>query len=128
MAQMIISRILAWLSVVLLILTMLLWFIRIGSDKKWFKQKGEKSLHEKMKKPHEILGGLLFITSLVHGILSSAKLLSFNWGTASFVAILLLGASCSFKKEENVEKWRIPHRIVGILAVAFLIVHLITIF
>ena len=60
--------------------------------------------------------------------LSSAKILSFNWGTASFVAIILLGISRAFLKDENVEKWRIPHRILGIISVAFLIAHLIIIF
>ena len=92
-----ISSFLAWISVILLGLTMLLWLIRIATDKKWFKE-GSKlyEFHEKMKKPHEMLGALLVITALVHGILSSAKILSFNWGTASFVAIILLCISRAF--------------------------------
>lgn len=123
----IISTILAKISVIIFIFTLLMWLFRVSSEKNWFKMKNGKSLHDKLKKPHEIFGKILILTSLVHGILSSEKLLSLNYGTASFVMIFLVGVSCAFKKDSNVNRWRLPHKIIGIVALILLIIHLITV-
>jgi len=124
----IISSLLAKASAILLIATTVVWLFRLAVDKGVIKESSKMFQFTKfLQNYHKIMGKLLFICALIHGILSSARLLSLNYGTYSFVAIFALSISCAFHKEDKDKVWKIIHRLISIAAFALFVIHIVDI-
>ncbi len=120
------NLVLAWVSVALAVLLIIIWALRIINKKKkipWIKK-----LNCTLRRHHKIIGILLVVTSVVHGILSSDVLLSFNWGTAIAIVAILLGLSWLLRKKLQLKKWWMYiHRSLTAVFVAILVVHVVNV-
>ena len=124
----IISSLLAKVSTILMILTIGIWALRAGIEKGRIKKEGRLGrAYERLKRSHQLMGKLLILAALVHGIMSSEKLFSLNWGTACWAAAIIIGITAAFKKEDNEKLWKAVHRAISILAFALMIVHIVTV-
>lgn len=118
--------ILAWVAVALSFLLIVIWILRPISKKRnieWVKK-----LNRTLRKHHKVIGILLIIVALVHGLLSSESVLSFNWGTASWLVCVLLGLSWLLRKKLNFKKWWMYiHRVLTVAFIVLLLIHLISV-
>lgn len=125
---MLLSMIFAWIGVLCALAAAFKFFTRIS---------GSKKMNRLFYKLHIPLGIVLIITGLVHGLLAGnfsdtsladvqlgAVLLSFNWGTACFIASLFLGLSYVLRKILR-KKWMITHRILTIILLLLLLLHIL---
>jgi uncharacterized protein with FMN-binding domain len=121
-----ISLILAWVAVILTVMTVLRYIARIS---------GNKKLNVFFHKVHIPFGTLLIIIGGIHGILAgnpafatladfepAPVLFTFNWGTACYVLALILALTYLLRKKMK-RKWMIAHRIVTAAMIVFLVLH-----
>ncbi len=124
---MLISLILAWIAVILTIMTALRYIARIS---------GNKKLNAFFHKVHIPFGTLLIIVGGIHGILAgnpasatltnfqtASVLFTFNWGTACFVLALILWFTYLLRKKIK-RKWMTAHRIATVVMIVFLVLHI----
>lgn len=79
-----------------------------------------------LRKYHKWIGVVLIATGLVHGLFSSDKLFSINWGTANWIFSILLGISWMLKKKLTGKKnWMYFHRILVVVFSISLVIHVI---
>ncbi len=120
------NLVLAWVSVALAVLLIVIWALRLINKKKkipWIKK-----LNCALRRHHKLIGILLVVTSVVHGILSSDVLLSFNWGTAVVIVAILLGLNWLLRKKLQLKKWWMYiHRSLTAVFVALLVVHVVNV-
>ena len=120
------NLVLAWISVALAALLIVIWALRLINKKKkipWIKK-----LNCALRRHHKLIGILLVVTSVMHGILSSDVLLSFNWGTAVTIVAILLGLNWLLRKKLQLKKWWMYiHRSLTAVFVALLVVHVINV-
>ena len=78
-----------------------------------------------MRRHHKILGLILIVTGLLHGLFSSEKVWTLNLGTIAWVlSVLLLGLNWLFKKELPVRKgWMYYHRALTVAFTVILLMH-----
>ena len=96
----------AWLSVVLLILVAAIWVLRVLVQKKIVSKESFIYKSNRVLRIHHKTTGVLFLTiALIHGLLSSAELFSFNWGSISYFFIAIMGVSYFIKKKLNRKIW-----------------------
>lgn len=125
---MLISAILAWISVLLALLLVLKFFARVS---------GCKPLNRFFHKIHIPFGVLLLITSLLHGLLAGnpasaslaelrigSVLFTWNWGTACFLLIVLLAVTYLLRKQLK-RAWMWMHRILTIALILLLVLHVV---
>lgn len=118
---------LAWVSVGLMVALSIIYLLRIG-NKYIFDNKNEtlKKWNKQLRKHHRWMGILIIFTGLLHGILSSYHVLSFNLGSILFVVFLLLGLSFMVRRIfSKGTTWIKLHRFLTILAFILLILHLV---
>lgn len=127
---MLISIILAWISVVLAVFTALKFVARVSKN---------KALNKFFHKIHIPFGVLLLIAGTAHGVLAgnpsfatlstmelAPVLFTFNWGTACFVCACLLGVTYLLRKKLK-RKWMFLHRILTVAFIACIVLHLVDI-
>ncbi len=118
---------LAWISVALLVALSIIYLLRIA-NKYLFNNQNEslKKWNKNLRKHHKWMGIMIIITGLLHGILSSFSVLSFNMGTLLLVVFILLALSFIFRKIfSKGTTWIKIHRILTGLAFALLSLHLV---
>jgi uncharacterized protein with FMN-binding domain len=117
---------LAWISVLLAIFLAVAYLtrkaiIRIPSKREFFIR-----LNKNIRKHHKLIGVALILTGLIHGIFSSDKLFSINWGTALWIVSILLGISWMLRKKITGRKsWMLFHRLLVILFSVSIFIHVI---
>lgn len=122
------NLLLAKVSAILLLATTFVWLLRILVDKGKIKQGSKMYGFTKfLQKYHQIMGKLLLLSAVVHGILSSEKLFSFNFGSLTTAAIFLLALSFAFHKDSNDKAWKIVHRLLSLGTFALFVVHVVSI-
>lgn len=120
------NLILAWVAVALAALLIIIWALRLINKK--FKIGWVKKLNCRLRKHHKLIGIMLIVVSVVHGILSSEALLSFNWGTGIVIISILLGLSWMLRKKLQLKKWWMYiHRALSITFAAMLVIHIINV-
>ena len=120
------NLVLAWVTVALAVLLVIIWGLRLINKKK--KIPWVQKLNCALRRRHKLIGILLIITSLVHGILSSDVLLSFNWGTALLIVAALLGLVWLLRKKLKLKKWWMYiHRALTAVFAALLVIHVINV-
>ncbi len=115
----------AWLAVILGILLSIIWLIKI-LQKKMQKGCGKDLLikvNKFLRKNHIKLGYLFLISSLIHGILSSYSIISFNYGTISLIIGILLWYTFIEKKYIG-KTWIQKHRELTVLLIVTTILHI----
>lgn len=124
---MLLSLILAWITVLFAILTAFKWIARIS---------GNRTLNRYFRKIHIPFGMLMLVTGMLHGILAgnpaSATLHNFtfapvlftwNWGTACLVIMLSLALTYLLRQRLR-KRWMTAHRILTVALIAILILHI----
>jgi uncharacterized protein with FMN-binding domain len=125
---MLISEIFAWLAAICAVLAAFKYIARISKNKK---------LNKLSRKCHIPFGILLIVFGLIHGLLAgnflgaslseisiAPVLFTFNWGTACFVAAVLLALTYLFRKKLK-KLWMPLHRILTVILIVLLAIHLI---
>lgn len=83
-------------------------------------------LNRYMKKSHILMGIVLIIIGMIHGIFSSVDLFSVNIGTICWIVSILLGMNWMLRKHLNRQSmWIKYHRILTILFLLTMIFHVI---
>ena len=89
----------AWIAVALGVLLTVIWLLRI-----YIKGRGKENagfaaaLNKNLRKNHKLLGALLVIAGMLHGIFSSQGLFTLNWGSFVWLISILLGLSYMLRK------------------------------
>lgn len=118
----------AWASVALLVLVSAIWILRILVQNKIVaKQSVLFRCNRSLRKYHKLVGIAFLVVAFIHGVLSSNKVFSINWGSASFFIILIMGVSYLVKYRVTRKVWLGVHRILTIGVIATLIIHLISV-
>lgn len=115
----------AWLAVILGVLLSVIWLIKM-LQKKIQKCCGKDLLikiNKFLRKNHIKLGYLFLISSLIHGILSSYSIISFNYGTISLIIGILLWYTFIEKKYIG-KTWIQKHRELTVLLIVTTILHI----
>ncbi|MBP2651381.1 MAG: FMN-binding protein [Firmicutes bacterium] len=81
------------------------------------------TLSRLLRQYHKPLGILAILLGLVHGILSSNDILTFNLGTLSWVLLILLGVSWFYKAKFQ-KNWLYYHRILASLLILTVVLHI----
>lgn len=115
----------AWLAVILGILLSIIWLIKILHKKiqKSYNKELLIKINRSLRKNHIDLGYLFLISSLIHGILSSYPIISFNYGTIGIIIGLLLWHT--FVNKKNIGKtWLQKHRELTVLLIVITVLHI----
>lgn len=116
----------AWVSVVLLVLVIVIWLLRVLVQKKLIKKDSLLfNANKHLRKYHKWLGIAFLVIALIHGMLSSDEVLSFNWGSVSFLFIVIMGLSYLIKDEIDRRAWVSMHRFLTLLVAATFFIHLV---
>jgi uncharacterized protein with FMN-binding domain len=118
----------ARIATVIALLLVIIYFLRIG-NKKFFNNKNEllKNVNKLLRKHHKIMGIVLIIIGLIHGIFSSESVFSFNLGTASWILSILLGLSFMLRSKFKSKSWMYYHRALTVLFSIVLVLHIATV-
>lgn len=117
---------LAWISVLLTVFLSTIYLLR----KIIVKSKGKNtylvSLDRVLKKHHKLVGIVLVITGLVHGLFSSESVFSFNFGTISWIVSILLGLNWMIRKILLKHKgFPYYHRALTLIFILTIVLHVI---
>ena len=117
---------LAWISVFLALFLAMAYLTRKAIIK-FPKGRGFFiKLNKALRKYHKWIGAVLIITGVLHGIFSSEKLFSINWGTGLWALSILLGISWMMKKKLTGKKnWMYFHRLLVVLFSISIVIHVI---
>lgn len=127
---MILSRVLAWITVVLSVLEVLKFVARISKI---------KVLNRFFHKIHIPFGVLMLIVGGIHGVLAgnfpdttlsdfefAPVLFTFNFGTFCYICVIILGLT--YLLREKIKKlWMILHRIFTVIFIALLVLHMVAV-
>lgn len=112
----------AWISIILVILLTIIYFLRIFRKKaKWI-----ATLNRKLRRYHKHIGIVLLLTGLLHGIFSSERLLTLNLGTVCWILSMLLGLNYVFRSIFTKKSlWIVYHRILTLVFIVIIVLHII---
>lgn len=117
---------LAWISVFIALFLALAYITRKAIIKFPRSRAILIKLNKALRRHHKIIGAALVITGLLHGIFSSDKLFSMNWGTYLWIISILLGISWMLKKKLSGKKnWMYYHRILVFLFTISIVIHVV---
>jgi uncharacterized protein with FMN-binding domain len=124
---MLLSMVFAWLTVFCCVMEIFRFFARISK---------KPCLNCFFHKIHIPFGVLAVVLGLVHGFLAGnlptvsfeeiqlgSLFFTWNWGTACFILLILLGVTYLLRKVLK-KHWMQAHRILTVFVVAFLVLHL----
>jgi len=120
------SILLAWLAVLFAALSAVLYLV---------KRSGNRRLRKLFSRIHMAVGVLLIVAGILHGILAGNSsgatlgdmmvaplLFTWNWGTASLIAAVLLAVSYMLRKLLR-KRWMTLHRVLTVALIAFVVLH-----
>lgn len=117
---------LAWVSVLLTVLLVIIYFLRTAIKKSRSGMDTTKSINRGLRKYHIHMGVALVITGLVHGLYSSEKVWTFNLGTLAWIASILLGLNWMFRKQfRKIWGWMFYHQLLSILFAGLIFWHVV---
>lgn len=117
------NLIFAWITVIFTVFLSIIYILRILEKHKICTSKLIKNTNRYLRKKHILLGHLIIVTALIHGILSSYKLLSINYGTFSFIICNILCFSNKLKTKFK-HYWITIHRILTIIFIVLILLHI----
>ncbi len=120
------SILLAWLAVLFTVLSAVLYLI---------KRSGNQRLRRLFSRIHRSVGVLLIVAGILHGILAgnvsdatindmmlAPLLFTWNWGTASLIAAILLAVSYMLRRRLR-KQWMMLHRVLTVALIALIVLH-----
>lgn len=120
---------LAWISILLVLLTSIIYIMRVilkSNKSKHNKSSLLKTINKKLRKHHKFIGSILISTGVLHGYFSSQEVLSLNLGTVSWVLSILLGLSFMFRKSFGKWKgWMFYHRLLTVSFILMIVFHVV---
>jgi len=116
----------AWLSVILLLAVVIIWILRVLIKKKVI-IKGTYlfGLNRTLRINHKRIGIAFLAVSLIHGLFSSAKIFSTDWGSITFFVMVIMSASYMIKSKIKRLLWVYIHRFLTVAVVILTIIHLL---
>ncbi|MBP2627976.1 MAG: putative FMN-binding domain protein [Firmicutes bacterium] len=124
--QFLFDIVLARINFVIVILLSVIYILRKILQKKFNKTEGSIStLNRLLRQYHKAMGVFAIILGLVHGLLSSDDIFTFNLGTYSWLFLVLLGASWYYKSKLQRKGWMYYHRLLAVLFISALVFHII---
>lgn len=119
----------AWISVALAVALSSIYILREmivrSNTKKGKLYSSIVYVNKYLRKSHKLLGMLLIVTGLVHGIFSNQSIISLNMGTVTWVLSILLGLNWNARKYKFINKSRMYyHRILAVVFTISLVIHL----
>lgn len=116
----------AWISVLLVFLLCIIYGLRMIAGNKSSISKVARKVNKFLRRHHKIMGILLVLTGLVHGLFSSEKVWSFNLGTIAWVVSILLGMNWMLRKSlSNYKGWMFYHRLLTVIFIGTIVWHVI---
>jgi uncharacterized protein with FMN-binding domain len=116
----------AWVCVALSIYLSVIYIIRLVARHDNSHTQAIKRLNRKMRLYHKEIGITLVAFGFVHGLYSSQTVWSFNIGTVSWIASILLGVNWMFRKKLSKFKgWMFYHRVLTVLFLGLIVWHVI---
>lgn len=116
----------AWVSTLLGVLCVIIWAMRVYIHRA--SKHGNlqlKAWNRLLRKHHKHIGWALVASGLIHGILSSQKLLSVNLGSLLWLSSLLLGISFLVRKRLKNPCWMTWHKGITLAFALLIVLHLI---
>ncbi len=115
----------AWIAALLALLLVLPWLARVIGRGKGRIAAPARTVNVWMRRHHKTIGIVLVAAGLVHGLFSSAPVLSVNAGTILWIVSILLGASWLLRKRlARVRGWLFTHRTLTVVFAAFFAIHI----
>lgn len=116
----------AWAAVILAVILAVVYITRKLAAVNTNLANRFKLINKSLRKHHKLLGILLILVGLVHGVLSSEKVLSFNIGTITWVVSILLGLNFMLRRFlSKYHGWMYYHRVLTLVFVAAIILHVV---
>lgn len=110
----------AWVATFLFVLSSVIYLLKFN------KRITKTKIYKFLRKRHIAISKLLIVTSIIHGYLSSYKLLSLNAGSITLFVFILLALSFYLRKKLKINKtWIIYHRYLTLIALIVLALHLL---
>jgi len=114
----------AWIAVILSVLLAIVYVTRRLSKGNSKFADIFKSINTSLRKRHKEIGILLILTGLIHGLLSSESLFSFNIGTVSWVVSILLGVNFMLRRLLGKYRgWMFYHRALMAIFLLTILLH-----
>lgn len=123
---MLLSMLLAWAAAAL---------TAVAASKYLIRKSGNRRLNARFSRSHIGVGTALILTGLLHGLLAgnlwtgsladvalAPELFTLNWGTACFLAAVLLGLTYAFRRSLK-RLWMPLHRALTVLLICLVVVH-----
>jgi len=83
-------------------------------------------LNKGIRKNHKLIGIVLIITGLIHGIFSSGNLFTLNLGTVTMLLSIALGVSWMLRKKiTGRNNWMHWHRVLVVVFIATIFLHVV---
>jgi uncharacterized protein with FMN-binding domain len=134
--QLFLNIILARVATILSVLLAAILLLRLGRQAKPDSWAGRviapffraiSPLDRHLRQIHIPLGMALFVTGLIHGLLSSEPVLSISLGTLSLGLSFMLAMNYVFRKKMRPGKWMSTHRVLTLFFVLALGWHIVTV-
>lgn len=117
---------LAWVSVFLTVFLSIIYFLRILSRRPGKFKDNLNKLNKSLRKNHKLIGIVLVVTGLVHGLFSSESVFSLNLGTVAWIISILLGLNWLLRKYfARMKGWMHYHRALTMVFVLVIVWHVI---
>lgn len=114
----------AWIAVILSVILAIVYFTRKLSRGNSKFADLFKTINARLRKRHKEIGILLVLTGLLHGILSTKSVFSFNIGTVSWIVSILLGVNFMLRKPlSKYRGWMYYHRILTVVFLLTILIH-----
>ncbi len=116
----------AWLSVFLGVFLAAKYLFRKLAQGKGPRSAFFKKWNRESKPLHIWLGVLLIVLGFLHGLFSSTKVFSLNWGTALWLVSILLALSYVLRRQfKKGNTWLFLHRVLTLVFFVLIVVHLV---
>lgn len=116
----------AWISVFLVIILSIIYILRKIATKSNNRNSIITKINTALRKHHRLIGILLMLTGLIHGLFSSQNVFSFNIGTLTWVFSILLGINWMLRKYLSKHKgWMFYHRLLTVIFIIVIGIHVV---
>lgn len=116
----------AWISMLLVFLLSIVYLIRIAAKRKGKIGNLFGRIKKCLRKHHKLMGILLVLTGLIHGLFSSEKVWTLNIGTVAWLVSVLLGINWMVRKRlSRFKGWMYYHRLLTVVFIGIIIWHIV---
>lgn len=123
----ILDYIFAWIAVFIAVFLLAKYLLRRALQcSEGERRKSLTKVNRYWKWPHIVFGFVLITIGLVHGLSSTVKVLSFNFGTVNWLVTVCFGLTWLFRNRLR-SKWLRFHQVLAVLFLVTLVTHVINV-